>query len=52
LLTAIGVLTLVVGTLLLATNVTSASAATQTLSLTSTSAGVTCNNILKVRKRI
>ncbi len=44
LLTAIGVLTLVVGTLLLATNVTSASAATQTLSLTSTSAGVTCND--------
>jgi len=44
LLTAMGVLTLVVGTLLLATNVTSASAATQTLSLTSTAAGVTCNN--------
>jgi len=44
LLSAIGVFTLVVGTVLLATNVTGASAATQTLSLTSTSAGVTCNN--------
>jgi len=43
-LAAVGVLTLVVGTVLLATNVTSASAATQTLSLSSTAAGVTCND--------
>ncbi len=45
LLSAAGVLTLVAGSVLLATNVTSsAAAATQTLSLTSTAAGVTCND--------
>ena len=40
----VGVFTLVAGTVLLVTNVTGASAATQTLSLSSTSSGVTCNN--------
>jgi hypothetical protein len=40
----VGVFTLVAGTVLLVTNVTGASAATQTLTLTSTAAGVTCDN--------
>ena len=44
LLATIGLLTMVIGSVLLATNVTIASAATTTLSLSSTAAGVTCDN--------